>query len=164
MKYVKEYAPYVIAILVIILLRLYVVSPVQVDGTSMVPTLQNNQILLLKKYDHQYDRFKIVVLKYNNEKLVKRIIGLPKEHIQYVDNVLYINGKEVEEPFQHGETSDFDLKEIGYDTIPEGYYFVVGDNRGSSLDSRYIGLISKKQIEGSVNFSIFPFNTFGKIH
>lgn len=165
MKYVKEYLPYLGIILVVILLRLYVISPVQVDGSSMVPTLKDNEILLLKKYDHSLDRFDIVVLKYKNEKLVKRIIGLPGETVAYVDNKLFINDKMIEESFlpENIQTRDFALSNIGYDTIPKDYYFVVGDNRGDSLDSRYIGLFHKKDIEGTVSFRLFPFNTFGKI-
>ncbi len=165
MKYVKEYLPYVGIIIGIILLRLYVISPVQVDGSSMVPTLQDNQILLLKKYDHRFDRFDIVVLKYGKDKLVKRVIGLPGETVAYINHKLFINGKVVEESFlpENIKTSDFHLEDIGYTTIPDGYYFVVGDNRNDSLDSRYIGLIPKKNIEGTVSFRLFPFSTFGKI-
>lgn len=165
MKYAKEYLPYVGIILVVVLLRLYVLSPVQVDGSSMVPTLKDNEILLLKKYDHSLDRFDIVVLKYKNEKLVKRIIGLPGETVAYIDNKLFINGNVIEESFlpENIQTNDFTLSNIGYDTIPKDYYFVVGDNRGDSLDSRYIGLFHKKDIEGTVDFRLFPFNTFGKI-
>ena len=166
MKWIKEYLPYISIIIVVILLRVFVISPVQVDGSSMVPTLKDNDILLLKKYDHSYERFDVVVLNYNDEKLVKRIVGLPGETITYYNNILFINGKKVEENFlpENIETSDFNLNQIGYAKIPDGYYFVVGDNRGDSLDSRYIGLISKKDIEGTVNFRIFPFNTFGKIN
>lgn len=165
MKYVKEYLPYIGIIVGIILLRLCVISPVQVDGSSMVPTLQDNEILILKKYDHSFKRFDIVVLKYNKEKLVKRVIGLPGETVAYINNKLLINGKVVEEKFlpENIKTKDFNLSNIGYTVIPEGYYFVVGDNRGDSLDSRYIGLIPKKNIEGTVSFRIFPFSVFGKI-
>lgn len=165
MKYIKEYLPYVLVIVAVICIRYFVISPVQVDGSSMVPTLEDNQILLLKKYDHSFERFDIIVLKYGNEKLVKRIIGLPGETVTYQKNHLYINGKKVEEKFlpEYMETDDFDLSKIGYTVIPDGYYFVVGDNRGDSLDSRYLGVFSKKDIEGTVDFRLFPFRTFGKV-
>lgn len=165
MKFVKEYLPYIAVIILILLLRLYVISPVQVDGASMAPTLHDNQILILKKYDHNFERFDIVVLKYHDEKLVKRIIGLPGEYIAYRGNKLWINGKVVEEKFlpSNIQTNDFKLENLGYNRIPDGYYFVVGDNRGDSLDSRFIGLIPKKSIEGKIGFSLYPFNTFGKI-
>lgn len=157
MNKIKELVPYVVITVVVILVRMFIISPVRVDGTSMYPTLSNNEFLLLSKYDQSYDRFDIVVLKYKNERLVKRIIGLPGETVEYKNNTLYINGKEVEEPFVNVNTDDFNLSELGYDKIPDNYYFVVGDNRGSSLDSRMIGLINKKDLQGTIKLSISGF-------
>lgn len=154
MKFIKELIPYVVITMIVISIRMFIISPVRVDGTSMYPTLSNNEFLLLSKYDQSYDRFDIVVLKYNKERLVKRIIGLPGETVEYKNNKLYINGKEIEEPFIAVETDDFNLKQLGYDKIPENYYFVVGDNRGASLDSRMIGLINKKDLQGTIKLSI----------
>jgi signal peptidase I len=162
-KILKELLPYVIIVLVVVLIRTFIVTPVQVVGTSMVPTLQDKQILLLKKYDKNFKRFDIVVFDYENSTLIKRIVGLPGEHVLYKDGNLYINEKKVVEDFTPEETGDFDLKDIGYNKIPEGYYFVMGDNRNNSTDSRYIGLIKKSQIKGTTNFSILPFKTFGHI-
>lgn len=165
MKYIKEYLPYVLVILAVICIRHFVISPVQVDGSSMVPTLEHKQILLLKKFDHSFERFDIIVVKYRSDKLVKRIIGLPGETVAYYNNHLYINGTKVEETFlpKNMETENFDLSKIGYTVIPDDYYFVVGDNRGDSLDSRYLGLFPEKDIEGTVDFRLFPFRTFGKV-
>ena len=156
MKFLKEIIPYIIIVVVVLFIRTFIITPVQVDGDSMYPTLNNNQILILKKYDKSYERFDIIVFDYNDSKLVKRIIGLPGETISYQDNVLYINGQEF---------SDVELPDIttnfSHDTIPEGHYFVMGDNRDESLDSRRIGVISKEDILGTTSFSIFPFNKFG---
>ena len=163
MKIIKELVPYVIIVLVVILLRTFIITPVRVNGDSMNQTLKDGEILLLEKYDKKFKRFDIVVLKYNDEKLVKRIIGMPGESVQYRNNILYINGEKVSEDFLTEETYDFDLNVLGYDEIPENYYFVVGDNRSNSLDSRLIGLISKEDIEGKAIFRIFPFNKFGSI-
>ena len=163
MKIIKELVPYVIIVLVVILLRTFIITPVRVNGDSMNQTLKDGEILLLEKYDKKFKRFDIVVLKYNDEQLVKRIIGMPGESVQYRNNILYINGEKVSEEFLTEETYDFDLKVLGYDKIPENYYFVVGDNRSNSLDSRLIGLISKEDIEGKAIFRIFPFNKFGSI-
>ena len=163
MKIIKELIPYVIIVLVVILLRTFIITPVRVNGDSMNQTLKDGEILLLEKYDKKFKRFDIVVLKYNDEKLVKRIIGMPGESVQYRNNILYINGEKVSEEFLTEETYDFDLNVLGYDEIPENYYFVVGDNRSNSLDSRLIGLISKEDIEGKAIFRIFPFNKFGSI-
>lgn len=163
MKFIKELVPYIVIIVVVVLIRTFIVTPVQVDGESMYPTLLDNQILILKKYDHSYDRFDIVVFKYNNSKLVKRVIGLPGETVSYKNNILYINNKEIDNIKLDAYTYDFDLSEIGFDKIPEGYYFVLGDNRINSLDSRMIGLIPEDSIMGATNFSIFPFKKFGSI-
>lgn len=163
MKFIKENIIYILIIFLIIIIRAFIVTPVMVDGNSMYPTLNDREILLLKKYDKKYDRFDIVVLKYNDEKLVKRIIGLPGEKVYYKHNILYINGEKVAENFKHDETDNFNIIDIGYTEIPDDYYLVLGDNRDDSLDSRIIGLVSKEDIKGTVGMRLFPFNKFGKI-
>ena len=175
MKIIKELLPYVGIIIVVLLIRLFIIEPVRVDGDSMHPTLNNNDYLLLEKVDKNFKRFDIVVLHYNNDKLVKRIIGLPGDKVKYEKDKLYINGKEVKEDFLDKDykkeiiaekrkkgsgsyfTDDFNIELLGYNVIPDNYYFVVGDNRSNSTDSRFIGLIPKKDIEGKVIFNVFKF-------
>lgn len=160
MKILKSWAPYLAIILLVVLLRTFIITPVRVDGKSMNPTLENGQILLLEKINSNYKRFDIVVINYEEngqtEKLIKRIIGLPGEHISYRNNTLYVNNKKVEEPFFHFETPDFDIATLGSYNIPEDSYFVVGDNRINSNDSRYLGFMKKDQIIGKIVFSVFP--------
>jgi len=162
MKILKELLSYIIIIIAALLIRTFIFTPVKVDGTSMVPTLQDGEILILKKYDKTYERFDIVVINYNGEKLVKRIIGMPGENIKYKNNKLYVNGKKVEEPVEL-ETENFSLINLGYNKIPEDYYLVLGDNRYNSTDSRTIGLISKDDILGVTSLRIWPVKKIGTI-
>ena len=165
-KFLKEIYPYLIIILVVALIRLFIATPVRVDGASMHSTLSNGDILVLNKLNKSYKRFDIVVIKYEKSKLVKRIIGLPGETIDYKDNNLYING-EIIDDVAVSRTGDFTLKELyNIEKIPDGCYFVMGDNRGNSSDSRdyRIGLIKKSDIIGTTSIRLFPFNKFGKFN
>ena len=160
-KNLKEILPYIIAIVVVLIIKNFVVSPVMVNGTSMDPTLRNKEIMILNRLKYKFDdikRFDIVVIK-KDSLIIKRIIGLPGETVEIIDNKLYINDKEIKEKFLNDDviTGDFQLEE----KIPKGYYFVLGDNREVSADSRGIGLISKDEIEGHASLTIFPFNRFG---
>ena len=159
MKFIKSLIPYLVIITVVVVIRTFIATPVRVDGSSMVPTLKNNDILILNKLARNYKRFDIVVVRAHGAKLVKRIIGLPGESIEYKNNKLYINGKVVEDVTPE-KTDDFSLEKLyGMKKIPAGYYFVMGDNRDGSSDSRdyRIGLIKKYDIIGKTIIRIFPF-------
>ena len=162
MKTLKTVLSYVLIIGIAILIKLYVFSPIRVNGTSMDPTLNNGDIMILNEigyYLNGLDRFDIVVINSNDEKIIKRVIGLPGEKVAYRNNKLYINDKEIYENFEHKDTKDFELSKV----IPENYYFVVGDNRSNSKDSRSIGLINKKQIMGKARIVLYPFNRIGSV-
>ena len=164
MKKIKDSISFIIIILTIILVRLFIVTPVRVDGPSMNDTLHDGDILLLDKYDNKYERFEIVVFNYSGERLIKRVIGLPGEVVSYKNNKLYINGNEIEDNYGLGYTENFELKDLNLTKIPDNEYLVIGDNRNDSLDSRYFGTISKDKILGSVKYRLFPFNKFGKVN
>jgi signal peptidase I len=130
-------------------------SIVKIKGDSMAPTLNNEEIQLVNRFSYLYNplqRFDIVIFKKNNDIYVKRIIGLPGEQIKYKNNELYVNGIKISEKnFSHSLTDEFNLKESFFgDTIPENSYFLLGDNRSSSLDSRVLGFISKEEIIGQL--------------
>ena len=158
MKKVKEYFWYIIILIVVILVKSFVVSTVRVNGNSMHKTLHNKDLMILNKIKYNFknvERFDIVVVKYENHYIIKRVIALPGEVIEYKDNVLYINDRKVQDKYNSIEQDDFSL-ELGNDE-----YFVMGDNRGDSLDSRIIGPIDKDDIMGNSEFIIFPFTRFG---
>ena len=166
-EFFKDTLKYLIVIVVVLLIVLYVVTLQQVVGPSMQPTLNEGDVLILNKF-HYYlfdvKRNDVVSLKYDGSKyLIKRVIGLPGESIYYKDNILYINGNPYKENIVEGlVTEDFDLKDLGYDKIPDDMYLVLGDNRGNSLDSRNkeVGLIKKEDIIGKVFIRIWPLNGF----
>ena len=152
---IKELLPYIIIVVVIVVIRTFFFTPIRVNGDSMNPTLIDGEIMILNKID-KIERFEIVVIKHQNEFLIKRIVGFPKEKIVYIEGKLYINDKEVKDPYKN----DF---EIGHFSIElnEDEYFVLGDNRDNSLDSRYIGPINKKNIVGTTKIVMYPFDRFG---
>ena len=160
MKFIKELIPYLVIILVVITIRTFNVTPIVVQGESMVPTLDGGEVMILKKYDTNYERFDIVVVNKSVEgdNLIKRVIGLPGETIRYRNNTLYINDKVLEDVYAYGDTGNF--QEI---TLGEDEYFLMGDNRAISLDSRALGIIKKQEIEGTVGIVLFPFNKFGSV-
>ena len=161
-KFIKELIPYIIIIVVVVLIRSYIITPVIVVGDSMVPTLKDNQILLLNKLDYklnEIERYDIVVVKVGKSEIIKRVIGLPGENIEYRNNILYIDGHEIETEYNF-ETEDFTLRSIcSCDKIPQDKYLVLGDNRKVSADSRIIGLIDISDIKGSAHISLWPIKT-----
>ena len=104
MRIIKELIPYVFIIVIVVLIRTFIVTPVIVSGSSMDPTLNNGNILILNKLAKTYNRDDIVVIdvKVNGkrERIVKRIIGLPGETVKYDNNILYINGKRTNDDFR----------------------------------------------------------------
>lgn len=163
-EFFKDAFKYIITIVIVLVIVIYGFTFQQIVGSSMYPTYKNEEIVILKKYYYKiFDikRFDVVSLRYNDTKyLIKRVIGLPGDKIEYINNVLYVNGSIVEEEFLNEEvvTKDFKLEELGYMVIPEDMYFVLGDNRSDSLDSMDFGLVKKEDIIGKVNLRVWPLN------
>ena len=162
----KSLLPYLIILVVVILFKTYLYAPIVVNGDSMKNTLHDHDIMILDKIsyrNHAIKRFDIVViyLEEEHEYIIKRVIGLPGEKIEYKDNKLYVNGTYVKEEFEHFKTEDFSTKDIGYEEVPKDKYLVLGDNRVNSIDSRYLGYIKKEDIKGKTSLVLFPFNRIG---
>lgn len=164
-----------VAFAVVFLVRTFLFSPIVVDGPSMLPTLHDRDQMIVNKINYRFkepERFDIVIFHATEEKdYVKRVIGLPGEHVSVKDESLFINGEEVEESYLDERksmlseyetlTGDFTLEEIapgGYETIPEGYVLVLGDNRTDSTDSRSpsLGLVSMDEIVGKASLIYWP--------
>jgi len=152
----KELLPYISILLIVILVRTFIVTPIKVNGSSMYKTLNGNEIMLLWK-NKKWERFDIIVAKTPTDTLIKRLYAFPNESIECKNGDIYINDTKIEDPYGFGETEDFE-KII----LKEDEYFIMGDNRLISLDSRRIGAITKDQIEGVTDFILFPFSKFGK--
>lgn len=156
---IKQVIPYIVIIIVVLLIKQFVFSTIVVHGESMETTLYNNDFMILDKISVRFDkikRFDVVVVQVPGEKIIKRVVGLPGETVEYKDDQLYINGSVVEDDYGSNKTKDFGPVLLGSDE-----YYVLGDNRSISADSRYFGPFTKNKIIGKTNLVIFPFNRFG---
>ena len=163
-EWVKELLPYILILVGVILLKQFVITPIMVEGTSMYPTLEDGDTMILNRLKYKFSdikRFDIIVVHDHKTYIIKRVIGLPGDEIKYINNKLYVNNKVVKENFSHAKTDDFNIKTLGKKKVPNNTYFVVGDNRINSLDSRTIGFIPKDEILGHTSLTIMPFSRFG---
>lgn len=157
------------ALTLVLFILLFLVRTVNVDGISMVPTLQDNDQLLARSIAYKPARGDIVVVDgYTSygAPLVKRVIGVGGDVIDIDFEVaeVYVNGELQSEPYIAEPTErQFDIKFPL--TVPEGYLFLMGDNRNLSKDSRHseIGFIDERDILGKAFFRIMPFTEFGPV-
>lgn len=170
-----------IAILFSYGLRLFIFTPIVVDGASMMPTFESGDKVVVNKIGPrfvEYDRFDVVVFEANeNTNYIKRIIGIPGDHIAYQDDTLFINGVRYDEPYldtyknalidKGNFTGDFTLeKNLGELTVPPDHFFVLGDNRRNSIDSRdpSIGFVEKDKLLGTAKLVFSPIENLKIIH
>lgn len=156
-KFIKELIPYVIILIVVVLIRTYLFTPIMVSGPSMKPTLEGGEIMILNKI-YEIDRFDVVVVDIKTEEIIKRVIALPGETISCENGKIYVNGKKQEEKYSMGITGDFEKIKLADDE-----YFVLGDNREDSLDSEELGPMNASQIKGTTSLVLYPFNKIGNI-
>ena len=171
---VKEVSAWLIYILVIIVISYLVITFVgqrtQVSGSSMETTLSDGDQLIVDKISYRFrdpNRYDIVVFPYQYEKntyYIKRIIGLPGETVQIVDGYVYIDGQKLDE---HYGNEVMENPGLAADPVVLGddEYFVLGDNRNNSQDSRAanVGVIHRDDLLGRAWIRIWPFNKFGVI-
>jgi signal peptidase I len=153
----------------------FVVQPVRVEGQSMMPKLHDQDRIFVNKFIYSLrewigdkspiKRGDIVVLLYPDDpskSYIKRVVGLPGEEVNVDNGKLYIDGKQIEEPY-------LDSGYLSSDSMPgpvqvkDHHYFVLGDNRRNSSDSRYWGLVPEKYIYGKAIFRYYPFTPVERI-
>lgn len=155
-KFIKEWYPVVLIICFTLFSKTYIAEASHIQGSSMEPTLSDNDFVMLNKFDKQYDYNDLIIFKNidSNRNLVKRIVGLPGDKIYIQNHTLYVNDIPKDEAYIK--------EEMGYDfptvIVPPNHYFVCGDNRNNSLDSRQIGFINYNNIRGKIEFRFFPFD------
>lgn len=165
----------VFAGLIAVLIVVFVVQPVRVEGQSMMPKLHDQDRIFVNKFIYPLrewmgdkepiKRGDIVVLLFPDDpskSYIKRVVGLPGEEVNIEDGKLFINGEEIKEPY-------LDAEFLSRDSMPtptrvkDHHYFVMGDNRRNSSDSRYWGLVPEKYIYGQAIFRYYPFTPFERV-
>lgn len=155
----------IVAMLLSLLITKYVAHHTSVEGSSMESTLSNGDQLIVEKlsyYFHDPERFDVIVFPYdNNINYIKRIIGLPGETVQIMDGKIFINGEILNEDYGNAVMEEdgiaSDVIQLGDDE-----YFVLGDNRNASVDSRKeeVGNIKREKIQGKAWLRFYPFDDF----
>jgi signal peptidase I len=164
----------IFALMIAALVVVFIVQPVKVEGTSMLPRLHDGERIFVNKliyYDEyrwapKVDRGDIVVFWFPDDpakSYIKRVIGLPGDKVEMREGILIVNGSELEEPYLDKKLSLSPRSHPEVDVKP-GYYFVMGDNRDNSSDSRTWGLVPKKYIYGKALFRYWPLNQASVIH
>ena len=158
------------ALLICVLVFVFVLRIMDVHGTSMFPTLNNGDKVLVSDLFYEPARGDIVVFKKDsyddNKALVKRVVAVAGDvvNIDFEKGVVYVNGEALEEDYIDVLTTtkiDF----IGPQTVPDNCLFVMGDNRNASTDSRdkRIGMVDKRLVIGKVLLVVYPFDSFGSV-
>ena len=156
-----------IAIGLALVIIVFLYQPVKVEGTSMAPLLSDQERSFINKFVYRFEaihRGDVVVFWYpldRSKSFIKRVIGLPGETVELRHGAVYINGQPIAEPYvppQYADVSDY-----GPAKVPRGSYFVMGDHRISSNDSRVFGPVASQYIYGRAVFAYWPVDHFGSL-
>ena len=150
-----------------IMIVIFLYQPVKVEGTSMLPELKDQERIFVNKFVYRFEKISrkdIVVFWYPRDptkSFIKRIIGLPGDTVEIRSGTVYVNGERLKEPYLVPEFSD--KKSMDLRNVDPGYYFVMGDDRKFSSDSRTWGLVPEKYIYGKAVFRYWPVSQIGSI-
>ncbi|HET9995561.1 MAG TPA: signal peptidase I [Candidatus Acidoferrum sp.] len=156
-----------IAIGLALVIIVFLYQPVKVEGTSMAPLLSDQERIFINKFVYRFEpiqRGDVVVFWYpldGTKSFIKRVVGLPGESVEIRQGKVYVNGKWVPEPYVPPQYED--LSDFGPVRVPRESYFVMGDHRISSNDSRVFGPVASRFIYGRAVFAYWPVEHFGSL-
>jgi signal peptidase I len=157
----------VIALSLAVVIIIFFYQPVKVEGTSMTPLISDQERIFINKFVYRFEpieRGDVVVFWYpldRSKSFIKRVVGLPDDTVEIREGQVYVNSKLLPEPYVPPESADFGT--LSATRIPRGEYFVMGDHRTSSNDSRIFGPVPRKFIYGKAVFAYWPVDHFGSI-
>ena len=153
------------AFAIAIFIVVFVVQPVKVEGTSMQPRLVDQERIFVNRFIYRFQNIRrgdVVVFWYPKDRsksFIKRVLGIPGDEVEIRNGIVYVNGARISEPYLKREFRDY--KSFGKAMVPAGQYFVLGDHRNSSNDSRSWGFVAQNLIYGKAVFSYWPFSLAG---
>jgi signal peptidase I len=156
-----------VAFAIAVFIVVFVIQPVKVEGTSMQPRLADQERIFVNRFVYQFAdiaRGDVVVFSYPRDpskSFIKRVLGVPGDEIEIRDGAVVVNGERVEEPYIKPEYMD--ARSFPKVVVPEGEYFVLGDHRNSSNDSRNWGFVAERLIYGKAFFSYWPVDRAGRV-
>jgi signal peptidase I len=158
------------SVLIAVILIVFIYQPVKVEGTSMMPALTDQERIFINKFNYHFgigniERGDMVVFWFphdSTKSYIKRVIGLPGDTVEIDQGQVIVNGKPLVEPYVPEEYRD----RTSYPSrvVPPGNYFVLGDHRSSSNDSRNWGYVEREKIYGKAVFVYWPLDKMGRLH
>ncbi len=157
------------SVLLAVILIVFIYQPVKVEGTSMMPALTDQERIFINKFTYRFgtgniERGDLVVFFFpldRTKSYIKRIIGLPGDTVQIDNGSVYVNGERLSEPYVPDEYHDH--QSVSTETVPPDNYFVLGDHRSSSNDSRAWGTVPRSYIYGKAVFVYWPLDKMGRL-
>jgi signal peptidase I len=159
-----------ISVVFAVILIVFIYQPVKVEGTSMMPGLTNQERIFINKYEYKLSadsirRGDLVVFHFPldpSQSYIKRVVGLPGDSIEVDAGIVLVNDRKLDEPYVLDEYRD--RVSLQKEAVPAGHYFVLGDHRNSSSDSRVWGFVDRGEIYGKAVFVYWPLNRIGRVH
>jgi signal peptidase I len=158
-----------ISVVFAVILIVFIYQPVKVEGTSMMPGLTNQERIFINKYEYRLSsdsirRGDLVVFHPPHDpsqSYIKRVVAIPGDAVEIDDGIVMVNGKKLDEPYVPDEYRD--RMSLTKESVPAGRYFVLGDHRNSSSDSRVWGFVDRSEIYGKAVFVYWPLDRIGRV-